>query len=377
MPLLKKSRQEGFTYFAFHPAFEHNGKFYTVHSEPKCECPVEFPLRKPVPDKHGVIMASSHHEAITEWTAKDPTKDEFAGTRRELLRVEQPYDGHNVGQIAFDPNAMPGDSDFGYLFIAIGDGGTDGFPNTPFDPMHGAQDLTSPLGSLLRIDPEGNNSANGRYGVPEDNPFFDAIDPNTVREIWAYGLRNPHRIIWDESAEGTMLISDIGLTLVEEVNIGVAGGNYGWSLREGHLRTNRDNQNEGLPLPEDDKSLGFVYPAAFYTHADGNGAIGGGVPYRGQKIPGLIGHFLFADFTAKDIWYHVPIDTLKPGGSPVLYQLQLRDPADISKTQPFAAIIGQPGSRTDVRFGVDRDGEILVLSKQDGWIRKLIPAASD
>ncbi len=322
-------------------------------------------------------MPSAYHDVITEWTADDPKNDSFVGAHRELMRIEQPFDGHNVGQIAFDPGAVPEDADFGYLFITLGDGGTDGFPNTPYDPMQLAQDLTSPLGSILRIDPEGNDSANGRYGIPEDNPFYEATNPATVREIWAYGLRNPHRIIWDESADGTMLISDIGLTQVEEINIGIAGANYGWNLREGNRRTNRDNQNELLTLPEDDHTLGFVYPVAFYTHPDGNGAIAGGIPYRGTEIPGLVGHFLFADFTAKDSWYHVPIDKLMPGASPVLFILQLRDPANTSETQPFSAIIGNGESRTDVRFGIDLDGEILVLNKHDGWIRKLIPVRPD
>ena len=80
--------------------------------------------------------------------------------------------------------------------------------------------MSSPHGSILRIDPQGTDSQNGAYGIPPDNPFANDGDPNTLGEIWAYGFRNPHRFSWDTGGNGKMLIGNIGEDNIEEVELG-------------------------------------------------------------------------------------------------------------------------------------------------------------
>ena len=106
---------------------------------------------------------------------------------REVLRIEQPYDDHNVGQIAFNPNSNPEDPDYGLLYIAMGDGGNFGCcPLAAVDPHFVGQDRSSPLGTLLRFDPlEAEGGA--AYQIPADNPFATDGDPDTLGEIYAYG----------------------------------------------------------------------------------------------------------------------------------------------------------------------------------------------
>ena len=295
--------QQGFAYFAFHPEFAHNGIFYTVTSETKNSGTPDFPVTKTIIDSNKNIIESSHHDVIREWKAIDPSSNTFAGTSREILRIEEPYPDHNVGQLGFNPNAQPGDDDYGLLYIAVADGGSDGFPVSDTDPLDNGQDLGTPLGKILRIDPLGNNSPNGRYGIPADNPFVEDNDPKTLGEIWAYGLRNPHRFSWDTGGEGKMLIADIGQAFIEEVNLGLKGANYGWGNREGTWTIDEKNENVLLTLPKDDAKYGYTYPVAQYDHDIPPGtersyaiAIAGGYVYRGKAIPELIGQYIFADF---------------------------------------------------------------------------------
>ena len=359
--------QSGFTYFAFHPQFATNGIFYTIHSEQKSGSPdPDFPLTKAVINNQGEVINSSHHDVITEWIADDHLSNEFSGTFRELLRIEQPYRDHNLGQLAFNPNALPGDEDFGLLYIASADGGNNR------DPLDMGQDLSTPFGAILRIDPQGNNSLNGAYGIPESNPFVIDDDANILDEIWSYGHRNPHRITWDTEAGSIMLISEIGQAFIEEINLGVKGQNYGWSEREGTWLFDKLLDDELLPLPANDNDFGFTYPVAQYDHPDGPGAIAGGIVYRGSAIENLQGQFVFADFTAHDRWFHVSVDSLIMGQQAEIFEVELRQPNNINTVTSFSTIIGNPGGRTDVRFGIDKDGEILVINKQDGWVRRLI-----
>jgi glucose/arabinose dehydrogenase len=371
---IMKSKQSGFTYFAFDPEFKTNGIFYTVHSEKKSGFPKpDYPLTKPVINSSGQVISSSHHSVISEWTADNPSANRFSGTFRELLRIEQPYVDHNMGQIAFNPNAQPGDDDYRLLYIAASDGGSDGFPVSDTDPLDMGQDLSTPLGAILRINPQGRNSPNRAYGIPDSNPFVNDDNPNTLGEIWSYGVRNSHRMTWDTKGDGIMLLSEIGQAFVEEINLGIKGSNYGWGEREGIWVINEDNEDVLFPLPANDADFGFTYPVAQYAHPKGPGAIAGGIIYRGSAIPNLHGHFVFADFTTKDTWFHLPVDSLQLGQQATVFELELRHPSNPKSVTSFSAIIGNPGRRTDVRFGVDKDGEILVLSKQDGWVRRLIP----
>jgi Ca2+-binding RTX toxin-like protein len=366
--------QQGFTYFTFHPDFAHNGLFYTVHSEIKGSQPVNFPVTKTILNNQGQPIASSHHDVIREWKATNPTANIFAGTVREIARIEQPYPDHNTGQLGFNPNAKPGDADYGLLYIAQADGGSDGFPVGETDPIDNGQDLNTPLGKILRIDPGGINSANGKYGIPNDNPFVSDGNANTLREIWAYGLRNPHRFSWDTQGQGKMLISDIGQAFIEEVNLGVKGENYGWDQREGTWMTDQNNEHILYSLPSNDPQLGYTYPVAQYDrdippNYQGSFAvaIAGGYVYRGSVIPELQGQYIFGDFGNDGRFFHVPASDLTLGTQTPIKELRLFDETG---EKSFLEIIGDP--RSDVRFGVDNNQEIFVTSKRNGKIYQLI-----
>ena len=145
------------------------------------------------------------------------------------------------------------------------------------------------------------------------------------KEIWAAGLRNPHRLIWDvdpaQPRVPRLIAFNIGLTAWETVVIVKKGANYGYSLREGpQART-----AEGMaPVPADDTipvqitdtvtrgTMKPTYPVIAYPHAGGGGdAIAGGFIYRGTRIPALKGKLLFGDITTGRIWYAEMADVLK------------------------------------------------------------------
>lgn len=369
-----ESVQQGFAYFAFHPEFARNGIFYTVTSETKDSGIPDFPVTKTILDSNKNAIASSHHDVIREWQTTEPSSNTFTGTSREVLRLEEPYSDHNIGQLGFDPNAKLGDDDYGLLYIAIADGGSDGFPVSDTDPLDNGQDLGSPLGKMLRIDPFGNNSTNGKYGIPQDNPFVGDNDPQTLDEIWAYGLRNPHRFSWDTGGAGKMLIADTGQDFIEEVNLGIKGANYGWGEREGTWVIEENNENVLFPLPQDDGKYNYTYPVAQYDHdippeKDYYAiVIAGGYVYRGKAIPELIGQYIFADFGSDARFFHVPVNELVDGKQAKIKELRLMNG---KKEASILEIIGK--ERSDVRFGADESGEIYVTSKQDGKVRKIVP----
>jgi glucose/arabinose dehydrogenase len=371
-----QSGQQGFSYWVFHPEFAKNGIFYTVTSENKDTGMPDFPATQPIFNNKGKRIASSHHDVIREWKATNPSANTFSGTMREILRIEEPYPDHNTGQLAFNPNAKPGDADYGMLYIAVADGGSDGFPVSDTDPLDNGQNLGTPLGKILRIKPLGNNSTNGKYGIPGDNPFVDDGDPKTLGEIWAYGLRNPHRFSWDTGGDGKMLIIDTGQAFIEEVNLGLKGANYGWGEREGTWVIDENNENVIYELPDNDRDFNYTYPVAQYDHDIPPGvtefygiAIAGGFVYRGIGIPELVGQYIFADFGSDGRFFHVPVDELVEGKQATIKELRLFEG---KKERSFLEIVGK--KRTDVRFGIDEAGELYVTSKQDGKVRKIVPS---
>ena len=191
-----------------------------------------------------------------------------AGSRRDVLFVDQPFSNHNGGHLAFGPD--------GYLYIGLGDGGSGG------DPFGNAQSLDTILGKMLRIDPR---PEGGRpYSIPEDNPFIGEGDARS--EIWAYGLRNPWRYSFDRET-GDLWIADVGQAVREEIDFQPAssagGENYGWNVFEGTVPFS------GGDLP------GAVRPILDYGRDQGATVIGGYV-YRGTDIPGLQGAYVFGDF---------------------------------------------------------------------------------
>ena len=177
-----------------------------------------------------------------------------------VLQVAQPWSNHNGGPLQFGPDGM--------LYVALGDGGSGG------DPRGTGQDRSDLLGSILRLDVSA-----APYAIPTGQPF--AADATVRPEVWAYGVRNPWGMHFDGA---TLWFADVGQDRWEEVNRGVAGGNYGWNRREGR------HCFAASPCPGT-----FVEPVAEYGHDEG-ASVTGGLVYRGPSIPGLDGKYVFADF---------------------------------------------------------------------------------
>jgi glucose/arabinose dehydrogenase len=168
---------------------------------------------------------ANHQNVVHERQVIEPCDPDFVvvpGMAREVLRIDQPQFNHDAGALVFGRDGM--------LFIALGDGGAADDQGVGHVPGGNGQDPGSILGSIMRIDPQGSDSGNGQYGIPIDNPFVGV--PGVLPQIYAYGLRNPFRFSFD-SKNGDMYIADVGQNDIEEVNLGVAGGNFGWNIKEG------------------------------------------------------------------------------------------------------------------------------------------------
>lgn len=369
--------QDGFSAFAFHPDFASNGLFYGVASVPPSSGTPDFFAKRPINPGHGGDREPPIHELVIEFKADDPSAATFSGTLRTLFRVEEPYADHNVGDLDFNPHAQPGDADYGMLYITIADGGND-WPFVDADPENNAQDTTTALGTIFRIDPAGSNSSNGQYGIPADNPFVEAGGA-ALPEIWSYGHRNNHRLSWDPSGDGALYCFEIGQNYIEEVNRITRGGNYGWSVREGTFALHEDDPTALYPLPENDASFGFTYPVVQYAHSDAidglqnNGAISGGFVYRRADIPQLYGKMLFADFTAHSRMMYANVSDFADLGyaeaAPV-HRVHVFNEAGEESTLP-EIIRGVPDQRTDVRIGSDLDGHLFLLNKRNNTVYRL------
>ena len=359
--------ESGFYGFASHPQFglpgtPGFGRLYTWIDAGAEARPADFPPLREGQDAHDTILL--------EWTAADPAAAVYdGGPPRELLRVEQPFRNHNGGQLGFNPRPAPGDPDFGLLYVGLGDGGWGGDE---------AQDLGSLLGKILRIDPLGSNSANGQYGIPADNPFANGGDAGARGEIYAYGLRNPRRFAWDER-NGNLFVADIGQRVVEEISLVPRGGNLGWNDWEGSFRL---ILRGAVSLADPRGETGFVYPVVEYDHVDplfqsGNVAVTGLAVYRHDAVPPLANLVLFGDLPSGEV-FGFSADDLPDGGQDAIRRV-LFDDGDGPRTllqlirEKNASQGRRPARRADLRFGAGPDGQIFLLNKHDGVIRRLVP----
>lgn len=195
-----------------------------------------------------------------------------------LLRFQQPAVIHQGGDLQFGPQD-------GYLYISVGDGGT------PNDRAGNAQSLTSLLGKILRVDVDGGTP----YTIPGDNPF--AGDSEKQGEIWAWGLRNPWRISFDQLT-GDLFIGEVGQGAWEEINLvpaGESGLNFGWPCYEG---------NDPYHPEKCGPDLDLTWPIFAYIHEQTqyHCSVTGGFVYHGARMPELVGHYLFADYCAGSLW---------------------------------------------------------------------------
>lgn len=247
--------EEGLLGLAFDPDYETNGHFFVYYS-----------------------AANPRRSIISRFSvsAADPN---LADAQSELviLEVSQPFENHNGGTIAFGPD--------GYLYIALGDGGSGG------DPLGNGQNTSTLLGSILRIDVSG-ATVEQPYRVPADNPLVGA-GGGTRGEIWAFGLRNPWKFAFDP-VSGDLWAGDVGQNDFEEIDIIRPGRNYGWNVMEGFhcfppSTPSCDQASLELPIFE-------------YDIPDEGCAIIGGHVYRGVRRPQLVGAYVYSDFCSGSIW---------------------------------------------------------------------------
>jgi glucose/arabinose dehydrogenase len=360
-----QGRERGFQSFAFHPQFNQHGtpgfgKFYTWMDVTDTVPPADF-----APPS----TQNTHDMVLLEWRARTPSAAIYDGGRpRELLRLQHPFSNHNGGMVAFNPLARAGDPDFGMLYIGNADGGSGG------DPMNMAQNLGSLFGKILRINPLGTNSANGKYGIPADNPFVGR--DGALGEIYAFGVRNPQRFTWDP-ATSRMFVTDIGQNIVEELSPVTKGANLGWNVWEASFRY---VGRSGVDTTNARGDSAVTFPIAEYDHTDpvliGRAAVTGVVVVRGNAIPQLANVILFGDMPSGEV-FHVSADRPPAGGQTAIGRVLLNDGGEAKtllqliqkKNQEQGK---QPAARADLRFGTGPDGQVYLLNKQDGVIRLLI-----
>ena len=289
-----KGDEQGLLGLAFHPDHRRNGRLVVNYNR----------------REDGATV-------LAELTRQDRSLQVSAATERILMVVPQPYLNHNGGMVAFGPD--------GYLYVGRGDGGSRG------DPQNRAQNPHELLGKILRIDVDRDRP----YAVPADNPFAAG---GGRPEVFAFGIRNPWRFSFDRDG-GMLWLADVGQNKWEEVDLVIAGGNYGWRVMEGFHCYNPDYGCS----PE-----GLIFPVAEYGHEQGRCSITGGYVYRGLSIPALWGTYLFGDYCSGELF------AISASAN--------------RRTSTVPRVLMRTGFRIS-SFGEDEAGEIYVVDHKGGLYR--------
>jgi glucose/arabinose dehydrogenase len=316
--------ERGLLGLAFHPEFNINGWVFVNYSKAKSGVGID------------------HETIIARYTVTDPVNDDIADPNSEvvILQFDQPASNHNGGGMTFGSD--------GYLYIGTGDGGGQG------DPDHLAQDRTSLLGKVLRINVSIGSSEYTNYAIPTDNPYKD--HSTYKEEIFAYGFRNPYGLTVDQTT-GKCWTGDVGQNEIEEIDIVENGKNYGWSVKEGD---NVYDLNHGIALATaagtDVNTFmnGFESPKASYTHSGGsiNGlSVIGGVVYRGATCTELVGKYVFADWTT---------DWNTPSGKLYYLKEPVTNMYQINQLNPIAIDVG---AEFITGFGEDINKELYIITR--------------
>jgi hypothetical protein len=414
--IFERNFATGLTNVIFDPDYANNGVFYTLHFEDPTVGGSAAPRPgvvdgldlsgydttqpiSPTPDYDGELQAEV---VLIEWTDRNTANTTFEGTARELMRVEHINRIHPMGEMTFNPHAQSGDPDWRVMYIGIGDGSTG---DRGDDTRLLAQRLDSFMAKILRIVPDLDEhtatsrvSENGRYRVPNDNPYSGV--GGARGEIWANGVRNPHRMTWYRDparADSPHLFAfNIGSTMWETVIVVRKGANYGYPVREGTEGRSENNRPE--PRPEDDTlpvrisgttERGMItptYPVIAYQTGVAGDAIAGGFIYSGSSLPALQGKLVFGDITTGRIWYAdlsavFAADDGDPETLAPIHEMEwnlreltgatFRARGGEGETLPGGGRVSGPG-RVDMRFAEDDDGEVYVLTKSDGMIRRIV-----
>ena len=297
------ANERGLLGLAFHPDYDKNGRFFIYYT------------RKP----DGSLV-------ISECARAPGTQDKALGACvKDFMTIPHNRTNHNGGMLAFGAD--------GYLYAGTGDGGGAG------DPDANGQDKMEKLGKILRIDVD-------KYPTPPAGNLTGG-DP----DIWDWGMRNPWRFSFDRCA-GDLYIADVGQFLWEEINVEPKGKgvvNYGWSTMEGKHCFKPDVNCD---------QTGLTLPVTEYAHDDTvmDCSVTGGYVYRGTKITGLQGTYLYADYCSRRV------RTLAWSNGAILKE------AEVTQDLETLSLTGGITS-----FGEDTAGEIYVVidNNQDGTLGKL------
>jgi glucose/arabinose dehydrogenase len=288
-----KGSQSGLLSAVFHPDYATNGRLYVLYS------------------------AGEFFSRLSEFRVSDDPDIASADSERIVLEVEQTGFHHNGDHVAFGPDGM--------LYIGQGSGGQS-------QDFFSGQDRTNLRGSMLRIDVD-ERTAGLPYGIPPDNPFVGNTN-GWREEIWAYGMRQPWRFSFDRET-GRLWEGDVGWGLWEEVNLIIKGGNYGWATMQGVQCSSSERHTATAGCDQVD----MIAPAFAYGHSDGRGAsVTGGYVYRGKQLRGLLGAYLYADFTSNRV-------------SALRYEDEAVQSDDVIASVPMPA-----------SFGEDESGEVYIVS---------------
>jgi glucose/arabinose dehydrogenase len=303
--VLSSGNEEGMLGIAFHPKFRTNHQVFLQYSFPKLG-----EKRKRDPNTRNIIaqfeMDAKHEKILPE-------------SEKVILEIKQPYENHNGGVLQFGPD--------GYLYIGLGDGGSAN------DPHGNGQSMQTFLGKFLRIDVD-RADAGKAYAVPKDNPFVGK--EGILPEIWSSGWRNPWGYHFDRKT-GELWSSDVGQDKWEEIDIVRKGLNYGWSFREG-----KHDFKTGAAGP-------FEEPIIEHAHAkpnttDGANSITGGCVYRGKRLKGIDGIYLYGDFVTGNM-YAIKWDGKNVVENRMLFEFRMKQIAT---------------------FGEDQDGDVYWSTFTDG-----------
>ncbi|MBN1475829.1 PQQ-dependent sugar dehydrogenase [Candidatus Sumerlaeota bacterium] len=302
---------QGLLGLAFHPDFAQSGRLF-LHASDR---------------ETGGVM-------ILEFIVSPPSAPVVQATPTVILGPLPQLDfDHSGGTVAFGPND-------GMLCISLGDGGGQG------DPHGNGQNLSTPQGSILRIDVD-HPTPPLAYGIPVDNPHVG--EAGASPEIFAHGFRNPYRFSFDRGGDHRLFVGDVGQRRIEEIDIVIAGGNYGWSIREGSECFNPANFESPLPTCD---SVGLTSPIHEYLRppTEPFAAVTGGVVYRGSRSAQLWGMYVFGDFQTGEIWALQELGT----GDWICH--------DLMDTSLFIS-----------SFGEDEEGEIYLTDFFGGELLRVAP----
>ena len=382
-------QETGMTAIALHPDFAGDpgdfgyGKLYTISSENPVtngglgDADVDFSFSFEV-----------HQEVLREWNISPIVGNANVNTlpnlevndSREMLRIDQPGPFHNMYDMSFNRASVPGDSDYGLLYISLGDGGNSGSNSSNFNSqIREPQDLRTIYGNILRIDPDPSahptvrfvtnsfapNAGQPTYSIPDSNPFngdevIEDREADSLAEIYAYGMRSPYRFNFD-SMTGELYSGCVGEVSREEITKVESGTNAGWGRFEGTNFFN-GSVNLGGTSPH-------TPPVLEYDSSEGRTVVCG-IVYRGNEIPELQGKMVFADFgnhlPSARLFYGI-VDPMAPDFG-TIYEMLIDPEGDL-----FPIDTNGDGNQDNIGMLPDRifsveegpDNELYLVSGQD------------